>query len=71
MVFSFEKTQVQALDRTSTALAMKLGRGGTMTHDHKRQGTTDLFAAMNAETGEVLYTWRRASGQSTCSLSSS
>ena len=48
VVFSFdEKTQVQALDRTQPSLPMKPGRGGTMTHDYKRHGTTDLFAAMN------------------------
>jgi transposase len=56
VVFSFdEKTQVQALDRTQPSLPMKPGRGGTMTHDYKRHGTTDLFAAMNIATGEVLY----------------
>src|SRR5487761_2690438 len=56
IVFSFdEKTQVQALDRTQPSLPMKRGRGGTMTHDYKRNGTTDLFAAMNVATGEVLY----------------
>jgi transposase len=26
-----------------------------MTHDYKRNGTTDLFAALNVGTGEVLY----------------
>jgi transposase len=56
VVFSFdEKTQVQALDRTQPSLPMKPGRGGTMTHDYKRHGTTDLFAAMNVATGEVIY----------------
>jgi transposase len=56
VVFSFdEKTQVQALDRTQPSLPMKPGRGGTMTHDYKRHGTTDLFAAMNIATGEILY----------------
>src|SRR5664280_1454989 len=56
IVFSFdEKTQVQALDRTQPSLPMKRGRGGTMTHDYKRNGTTDLFAAMSVATGEVLY----------------
>lgn len=56
VVFSFdEKTQVQALDRTQPSLPMKRGRGATMTHDYKRNGTTDLFAAMNVATGEVLY----------------
>ncbi len=56
VVFSFdEKTQVQALDRTQPSLPMKKGRGATMTHDDKRHGTTDLFAAMNVATGHVLY----------------
>jgi transposase len=55
MVFSFdEKTQCQALDRTQPSLPMVPGRGATMTHDYKRNGTTDLFAAMNIATGEVL-----------------
>jgi transposase len=61
VVFSFdEKTQVQALDRTQPSLPMKPGRGGTMTHDYKRHGTTDLFAAMNIATGEVLYDTKKA-----------
>jgi transposase len=56
VVFSFdEKTQCQALDRTQRSLPMTLGRAGTMTHDYKRNGTTDLFAAMNVATGEVIY----------------
>jgi transposase len=55
VVFSFdEKTQCQALDRTQPSLPMKPGRAGTMTHDYKRNGTVDLFAAMNLSTGEVL-----------------
>ena len=61
IVFSFdEKTQVQALDRTQPTLPMKPGRGGTMTHDYKRHGTTDLFAAINIATGEVLYDTKHA-----------
>jgi transposase len=56
VVFSFdEKTQVQALDRTQPSLPMKPGRAGTMTHDYKRHGTVDLFAALNVGTGEVIY----------------
>ena len=31
-----------------------------MTHDYKRHGTTDLFAAMNIATGEVLYDTKKA-----------
>ena len=55
VVFSFdEKTQCQAMDRTQPSLPMVAGRAGTMTHDYKRNGTTDLFAAMNIATGQVL-----------------
>jgi transposase len=60
VVFSFdEKTQCQALDRTQPSLPMVPGRAGTMTHDSKRNGTTDLFAALNVATGEVLYDTRK------------
>jgi len=60
VVFSFdEKTQCQALDRTQPSLPMKSGRAGTMTHDYKRHGTIDLFAAMNIATGEVLTDLRK------------
>lgn len=59
-VFSFdEKTQVQAIDRTQPSLPMAPGRAGTMTHDYKRHGTLDLFAALNVATGEVLHQTRR------------
>jgi hypothetical protein len=42
-----EKSQIQALDRTQPGLPMKKGRGATLTHDYKRNGTTTLFAALN------------------------
>jgi transposase len=55
VVFSFdEKTQCQALDRTQPGLPLRPGRAGTMTHDYKRNGTTDLFVALNITSGEVL-----------------
>jgi hypothetical protein len=55
VVFSFdEKTQCQALDRTQPSLPLRPGRAGTMTHDYKRNGTTDLFAALNITSGKVL-----------------
>ena len=54
-VFSFdEKSQTQALDRTQPGLPMKKGRGGTMTHDYKRHGTTTLFAALEVASGKVI-----------------
>ena len=49
-----EKTQIQALDRTQPGLPLKPGKGGTMTHDYKRHGTTTLFAALNVLDGAVL-----------------
>jgi transposase len=49
-----EKSQVQALDRTQPSLPMKRGRCGTMTHDYKRNGTTSLFAALNAADGRLI-----------------
>ena len=48
-----EKSQVQALDRTQPSLPVKKGRASTMTHDHKRNGTTTLFAALDVLTGVV------------------
>jgi hypothetical protein len=49
-----EKSQIQALDRTQPGLPMKKGRAGTMTHDHKRHGTTTLFAAFDLLEGKVI-----------------
>ena len=61
VVLSFdEKTQCQALDRTQPPLPLKRGRGKTMTHDYKRNGTVDLFAALNVGTGEVLHQTRKS-----------
>src|SRR5437870_6613353 len=60
VVFSFdEKTQCQALDRTQPSLPIKPGRAKTMTHDYKRNGTIDLFAALNVGTGEILHRTRK------------
>lgn len=50
-----EKSQIQALDRTQPGMPMKKGRGQTMTHDYKRNGTTRLFAALNTANGEVYH----------------
>jgi transposase len=49
-----EKSSIQALDRTQPGLPMKKGRGSTMTHDYKRNGTTSLFAAMNTADGSII-----------------
>jgi len=49
-----EKSQIQALDRTQPGLPLKKGRGGTLTHDYKRHGTTTLFAALSVLDGKVI-----------------
>ena len=49
-----EKSQIQALDRTQPGLPLKKGRGASMTHDYKRNGTTTLFAALNILDGTVI-----------------
>ncbi len=51
-----EKSQIQALDRTQPGLPLKRGRGETMTHDYKRNGTATLFAALNILDGKVMGT---------------
>jgi transposase len=49
-----EKTGVQALDRTRPSLPMRPGQVERRTHDYVRNGTIDLFAALNVATGEVI-----------------
>ena len=48
-----EKTQIQALDRTQPLLPVSFGKTGKRTHDYKRHGTANLFAALDTGTGEV------------------
>jgi transposase len=49
-----EKTQVQALDRTQPLLPLDFDKSEKRTHDYVRHGTTNLFAALNVGTGEVI-----------------
>lgn len=49
-----EKTQVQALDRTQPLLPVRFGKTEKRTHDYVRHGTTNLFAALNTGTGEII-----------------
>ena len=49
-----EKSQIQALDRTQPSLPLKPGRAGTMTHDYVRNGTTNLYAALDVASGNVI-----------------
>lgn len=49
-----EKPQIQALNRTAPMLPMLHTTIQRCSHDYKRNGTIDLFAAMNIATGQVL-----------------
>jgi DDE superfamily endonuclease len=50
-----EKTQVQAFDRTQSIFPLLPGVPERPSHDYKRNGTVDLYAALNLATGEVTH----------------
>ena len=59
-----EKSQIQALNRTQPLLPMRPGQPERRSHDYVRNGTTTLFATLNAHTGEVVrQCYRRHRGQ--------
>ena len=49
-----EKTQVQALDRTAPILPLLPGTPARQTHDYTRHGTTNLYAALDVASGNVI-----------------
>ena len=49
-----EKTQVQALDRTAPILALMPGTPQRRSHDYKRNGAANLFAALDTASGKVI-----------------
>lgn len=49
-----EKTQVQALDRTQPMLPMRPDQIERHTHDYKRNGTVQLYAALEVHAGRVI-----------------
>lgn len=49
-----EKPSIQALERTAPVLPMRPGQVERHTHDYVRHGTTDLFAALDVATGQVI-----------------
>jgi transposase len=49
-----EKTQVQALERTQRMLPLRFGKIQTRTHDYRRHGVVDLYAALELRTGKVI-----------------
>ncbi|MFI6541596.1 IS630 family transposase [Nonomuraea sp. NPDC050547] len=49
-----EKSQMQALDRTAPILPVMPTTPARMSHDYVRHGTTNLFAALNIATGQII-----------------
>lgn len=50
-----EKTSIQALERTQLPLPLRAGRASRHTHDYKRHGVIDLYAALEVATGQVTH----------------
>lgn len=49
-----EKPQIQAVERTAPVLPMRPGQVERHTHDYRRHGTTDLFAALDVKAGTLI-----------------
>jgi len=49
-----EKSQIQALDRTAPVLPLRPGIAERRTHDYVRNGTTNLYAALDVASGNVI-----------------
>jgi transposase len=49
-----EKSQIQALDRSAPVLALLPGVPERHTHDYVRSGTTNLYAALDVASGQVI-----------------
>lgn len=60
VVFSFdEKPGIQALERAQPVLPMDIGMPERQTHNYRRHGTLDLFAALNVATGHVITSMKK------------
>lgn len=55
-----EKPQIQALNRTAPTLPMLPSTPERATHDYERNGTCDLFAALEIATGKVITDIRKS-----------
>src|SRR6266498_2749378 len=49
-----EKSQIQALDPTAPVLPMLPGTPERRTHDYRRNGITNLYAALDVASGNVI-----------------
>jgi transposase len=54
-----EKPSIQAVERTAPVPPPRPGQPERRSHDYLRHGTTDLFAALDAQTGTVIGACRR------------
>jgi len=54
-----EKPQIQAAQGTAPAFPMRPGQPERRTHDYRRHGTLDLFAALDVKAGTVIGACRR------------
>ncbi len=50
-----EQTSIQALQQTQLPLPLRSGRAVRHTHDYKRHGVVDLYAALEVATGKVTH----------------
>ncbi|MER6526269.1 hypothetical protein [Streptomyces sp. NPDC001508] len=50
----YEKSQIQALERTAPVLPVVPDAAERRSFDHVRHGTVDLLAALNTATGKVI-----------------
>lgn len=55
-----EKPQIQALNRSAPILPMLPTTPQKATHDYERNGTLDLFAALEIATGQVIHDLRKS-----------
>ena len=62
-----EKSQIQALDRTAPVLPLRRGLPERRTHDYVRHGTTNLYAALDVASGNVItdltFTWHKTADE--------
>ena len=49
-----EKSRIQALDRSAPVLPLMPGVPERRSHDDVRNGTTNLYAALNLASGQVI-----------------
>jgi transposase len=54
-----EKPQIQAAQGTAPSLPLRPGQAERRTHDYRRHGTVDLFAALDVKAGTVIGACKR------------